>query len=237
MRARLGRLSGVLVLASALLALAAAPVHAEGRGLERPLILVHGWGPPSVIGFNRYVGFLTDDGIARRDIHVFRYSFLRDLATIEDELDAQYAAVAAKYPPGTMFDVIGHSTGDFVALYAAARSGFIARIKKYVGLSGIGHGWDCPACMRGWLGETERTLAPANNPFITTFYETYAAELGALDKCALFSPDDGLIRPYDSARTPDGVNVEVEGMRHLQSVKSRKFYELMKEKCYGGEIR
>lgn len=214
----------------------AARAAEAAKELPRPLFLVPGWGPPAIIGYRSFRGFLEDDGFPPERIHVLRYDYTKDLAHITRQLIAQFRVALAKYPADTRFDVIGHSTGDFVALYALIEAGLAQRIDHYVGLSGIGHGWDCPACKRGWLGKTERTLSPAYNDFITDFYRRNDAIIAPLRKCALFSPDDGLIAPYDSGRFEDGINVEVRGMRHLDSVKERRYYELMRSSCFEGSM-
>lgn len=226
---------------SALVALVCAVVILfAGRALAapapRPLFLVPGWGPPAIVGYRAFVGFLTDDGFPRERIHVLRYTYTQDLATITRQLVSQFREALARYPAGTRFDVIGHSTGDFVAIYALVQAGLADRVEHYVGLSGIGHGWDCPACTKGWLGKVERQLSPAYNDLINDFYSENAAVISGIKKCALFSPDDGLIAPYDSGRFDDGINIEIEGMRHLDSVKKHSAYATMRQECFGGSL-
>src|SRR5690349_4544250 len=80
-----------------LICLAAPKAAAEGAA-PRPLFLVHGWGPPAIVGFNEYVGFLKDDGFPASRIHVLKYSFTSSIAVITRQLTAQINAVLAKYP-------------------------------------------------------------------------------------------------------------------------------------------
>ena len=68
------------------------------------------------------------------------------------------------------------------------------------------------------------------------FYADYAEAMAHVRFCKLFSPDDGLIAPYDSGRVDGGVNVELPGMRHMDSVKKRAFYDVMRDACFDGAL-
>jgi hypothetical protein len=67
------------------------------------------------------------------------------------------------------------------------------------------------------------------------FHKRHAAEIQRLEKCSLFSPADGLLKPYDCGRFEDGINIDVPGMDHLHAAHERKYYRIMRRACYGEE--
>src|SRR4051812_14827062 len=91
-----------------LLLLFCLPLFARDLG-SRPLILVHGYGPEKWIQLTKVRQHLIDDGIASSQILLTTYdskaSSDETLKTVGDEVQKFLAG----FPPGTHFDVIGHS--------------------------------------------------------------------------------------------------------------------------------
>jgi pimeloyl-ACP methyl ester carboxylesterase len=207
-----------------------APLRAEQ---PVPVILVPGWGPPILEYWDDYVEFLTADGYRPQDIHVTAYSYLSDVETIRTQLEEQFKQIVGSYPSNTQFDVITHSMGQFVALYTIMEGGFAPVIRKLIGISGIAHGMDPEFCAFKICGEAMNdTLTPFMSDFLQSFYSTYQEPIAHLDKCSLYSPNDGLIRPYDSGKFEDGNNLAVPHMKHLRSIHHIRFYRAMRQTCY-----
>jgi pimeloyl-ACP methyl ester carboxylesterase len=206
-------------------------VFAESRV---PVILVPGWGPPAIENWDDYVSFLVQDGHLPQDIYVTSYSFLDDVGTIREQLDLQFRQILSWYPSSVSFDVITHSMGQFVGLYTIMEGNFNSRVRKFVGISGIAHGMDPEVCIFNICGHAmDRSLTPFLSNFLTAFFSTFRTHLDKLDKCSIYSPQDGVIEPYDSGKFADGTNASIEGMHHLKSIHEYPFYRAMTQTCYG----
>lgn len=206
---------------------------------RRPLLLVPGWGyrlTGLVVGqeaWARYIEWLVTDGYAREDIHVLSYHYRKGLDYINAELTTQFRAIVASYPAGTKFDVMGHSLGGFTSLAAIVDSGVAPRVQKYISLSGIPFGWDSWYCAAGVCGKADRQLTPFKNDFVTAFHSANAEAIAALEKCSVFSPDDEFVKPYDAGRFADGTNIEIAGIKHMDTIWTQQSYRAMRHGCYG----
>jgi pimeloyl-ACP methyl ester carboxylesterase len=205
----------------------------------RPILLVPGWGYnlyPFIFlktAWNPYLRWFQQEGFPAKDIHILRYHYEADLDTIGQEVTTQLQTILASYPPGTQFDIMGHSEGAFVALYAMMISGLSSHFKKYISLAGIPQGWDSNLCAKGLCGKADEDLIPWHSPLVMNFLTTYAAQIHALDKCSLYSPADQFVKPYDAAKFDDGTNIEVPDMRHMQWIWTLRGFETMRAGCYG----
>jgi pimeloyl-ACP methyl ester carboxylesterase len=215
------------------------PTSSQNPGENRrPIILVPGWGW-RITGlyvreesWERYIDWLVQDGYSRSDIYIVNYSYEKDLDTIKSEMIPQFQDILSQYSSDTQFDVMGHSLGAFTSLWTIMEGGFAARVKKFISLSGIPQGWDSWYCAAGVCGIADQELTPYQNPFVLNFLSHYATEVDQLEKCSLFSPQDGLVKPYDAGKWPDGINVDVPDMKHMATIWQQPFYEIMRENCY-----
>jgi hypothetical protein len=231
-------LHGAFVFASVLPAVAAfpatpSPPEAPLALGEAPIVLVPGWGPGWAESFETYASFLVADGVPRERIHIARYPFIAPVGALSDALDAELRAIFARYPTGTRFDFITHSLGQFAALHALVTRGLEDRVRLFVGLAGIAHGWSCDVCAIGVCGAANRELTPFQSAFVQNFHARYGARIRGMRTCSLFSPADELVRPYDAGALAGGTNVAVPDMGHMQAITKREFYEVMRRRCYG----
>jgi pimeloyl-ACP methyl ester carboxylesterase len=215
------------------------PSQLVGSGQnQRPIILVPGWGW-NLTGLHvgedswaRYIDWLVQDGYLRSDIYVVNYSYEKDLDTIKAQMIPKFQEILSQYSPDTQFDVMGHSLGAFTGLWTIMEGGFSPRIKKFISLSGVPQGWDSSYCAAGICGAADQEIVPYQNTFVMAFLTQYAAQIHQLEKCSLFSPQDGFVKPYDAGKWPDGINVDVPNMKHLATIWQQPFYGIMRANCY-----
>jgi hypothetical protein len=62
--------------------------------------------------------------------------------------------------------------------------------------------------------------------------EKHSNEIAELEKCSLFSPEDGILDPYDSGAFKDGINVSLPNISHLKFKSSPVVFEAMKKACF-----
>jgi pimeloyl-ACP methyl ester carboxylesterase len=209
----------------------------------RPILLVPGlWYEyaPKVYGmkvYDRYVKWLVEEGFPRERIHVLDYTSHHSLKRVSAQMSAQLRKIRAQYPPDTRFDVMGHSLGGFVALYSILTTGFSTQVKKFISLAGIPQGWDgFGACKIGLCGEMHKQLIPYRSTLIRLLFEKFHDEIARLDKCSIFSPQDGLVRPYDAGRFEDGIAVELPDTPHMDILFKRATFDALKRECYHGSF-
>lgn len=229
------------------LALALAAVAAAWTATHRqvtPIALVPGFGYDlAPLAFNRevfddYGKWLAESGVPREHVYVIDYPYRADLDTIRDVISRELEAILAKYPPGTRIDVVGHSMGALAGLYGVMEGGLAGRVRKFVSLAGITQGWNGDLCKRlGVCGKAQAQIVPFRSPFIRDFLSRHDREIARLEKCSLYSPDDGMVSPYDAGRLDGGTNVELKGATHLDMIWKKEVFETMREKCYGGRFR
>jgi pimeloyl-ACP methyl ester carboxylesterase len=207
-------------------------------GAARPIILVPGWGwnftkykltQPVFAG---YIQWLINDGVPAQDIYVVDYGYAKDLDTIKGQMIPAFQKIISSYPADTKFDVMGHSEGGFTGLYTIMEGNFSNRIQKFVSLSGIPQGWDNWYCKTGICGKAHLDLIPYHSTFVVAFLNQYADQIHGLQKCSIYSPDDGFVKPYDAGKFSDGTNVDVPGMHHMATIWDEQFYHVMRSHCY-----
>lgn len=226
------RITSILVLVLAF------PLFARDLG-SRPIVLVHGFGPDLYTQLFKYRRFLTQDGVKSSDILMVSYDSSAAPADIVSKVSEQLETFLAQYPAGQKFDVVGHSMGGFVGLYAPLNSRFADQVAKFTSLTGWAHGQAAVPFLCGFsfahgCGLTLPQMVPTDSPLITKFYTDNAARVARIQKCALYSPDDKMTaNPDDSGAFPDGVRAEVRNVRHLDFVNDEDLYHIMTNACYG----
>lgn len=208
-----------------------------------PILLVPGlWYKYSkpVLGqkvFDPITRWLIQSGFPAEDIHVLNYDSTATIDFINNQLESQIETILQQYPAGTRFDLWAHSLGGFVGLYAMVANGHADRFRKFVSLAGIPQGWNgYAACKIGLCGLAHPPLIPYHSDYVMWFLSTYATAIASYEKCSLYSPSDGLVRPYDAGKFDDGTNVELQGLTHMDMVFNKTSYDAVVQNCYGGNI-
>jgi hypothetical protein len=206
---------------------------AQARPSAEPIVLVPGYlwqvaGEPDKLRAQ-----LLESGFDERDIFLVGYPERETPDVIGAVVADALLQALAFYPAGTKARVVTWSLGHFVALYSILEHGLEDRVASVVGIAGAAHGTERDRlCSLGLCGRTLPLLMPAHNEFVRSVYAAKPGALASLSKCALFSPEDGVLEPYDSGAFPDGVNVEVRGVKHLQKFKDRSYVDAMLERCW-----
>jgi len=213
-----------------------------------PKIIFHGGGggaPKSLTNMSTAVTQLERLGFPKEHVLKVHYPDQKDILEITKVLEPQLRKFMAQYPSESQFDVMGHSLGHVVSFVSLARLHLLSRVRKLIGLAGV---------MFGQLGEKPGLcafplLAPhycgdifdlligtTEPPFILELMEQNAEEMRRVEKCSLFSPEDGMLNPYDSGAFKEGLNISIPNMHHLKFKSSPIVFEKMKEECFGGEF-
>jgi len=200
---------------------------------DRPVIFVPGWGPKVLTSQWVLRSFFEEDGYDWADLHEVRYPYRGRLSRISASLNRQFTAIFDEYSPETQFDMITHSFGHFVALYALLDNGLSDRIVNYVGLAGAAHGGDRENTFMARLfwGRTAPLLWPFNNPFIQSVMNEYSESISSLKLCSLYSYSDEVLANPDSGKFENGINIEIPDASHLSFIHSRAIYETMVWRC------
>ena len=225
-----------------------APAFGAEAPLIVPKILFHGGGggaPKSITDMSSATTQLETLGFSKEHILKVRYPDKKNISEITAALEPQLKKFMAQYPSETQFDVLGHSLGHVVSFVTLAKMGLLHKVRKLIGLAGV---------MFGQLGEKPglcsfEILAPyycgdifdllmgtIEPPFLLDLMEKNAEEMKRIEKCSLFSPEDGMLDPYDSGAFPDGINITIPNMHHLKFKNSPFVFEKMKEECFRGKF-
>lgn len=203
----------------------------------RPIVLVHGWGPEALINLSPFRKHLVSEGVPANSILEVTFDANDSLDTINAGITSQIQGFLAKFPLGTPYDVIGHSLGGFLGLYVPVQSIYTNPVYRYVALAGWTHGQNHlpSACNLGNLcGKTLPLIVPTDGMFLLSFFFQNYDTIQRMKKCSLWSPDDTLTAdPTNSGGFPDGVNVEVKGVQHLQFKDDLDVLHIMETACYG----
>jgi len=211
-----------------------------------PKILFHGGGggtPAHFKDMSTASKQLERLGFPKEHIYLVKYPDSKNISEMNLALQPQFEEILNRYSPQVKFDLIGHSLGHVVSLVSVAQLGLLHRIRKLIGLAGV---------MFGQLGEKPGLcafdfLAPyycgdifdlligsTKPPFILDLMDAHWQEMKNIEKCSLFSPDDGILDPYDSGAFEDGVNISIPKVHHLKFKSSEKVFLNMKEACFQG---
>lgn len=216
----------------------------SGFSKSNPKILFHGGGggaPKSVIDLTPLKTQFEEQGIASEEIYQVQYPHSQDIADIVEALRPQMNEIIARYSNDMKFDVIGHSLGHVVSLVSMAKLNLLSKVRKLIGLAGVmfGQFGQKPGLCRFSLlapyycGDIfDYLLGSTQPPFIMDLLERHEEEMSLVEKCSLYSPEDGILDPYDSGAFPDGVNVSLPKIHHLKFKSSPVVFEAMKKACF-----
>ncbi len=209
----------------------------EGQDVY-PKILVHGWGPNLLTNYSKFKRFFERDGFPTEHLHEFRYDYKGGKAEITESIALGFEEVFSRYPEGTRFDVIGHSLGTIGSLLTMMEKGISHKFRKYISIAGVDFGQNKqPAnCNFGNCTDIYDLFYPYMSPFVVEFMEKYTDELSVLEKCSLNSPRDRMLDPNDANEYPDGVNISVPEVGHINFIRRYAAFAAMKEYCYGGKV-
>lgn len=223
----------------------------SGSSTKNPKILFHGGGggaPRASIDLSPLQAQFQKNGIPKKDLYLVQYPHSEDLEDIIQALRPQIANIISRYSSETQFDLIGHSLGHVVSLVSMAQLDLLSKIKKLIGLAGVMFGqygkkpglcgfqilapYFCGDIFDLLLGTTEP-------PFLMTLLERHAEEINRIEKCSLYSPEDGVLDPYDSGAFLDGINVSLPDIHHIKFKSSPVVFEAMIKNCYqkGASLR
>jgi pimeloyl-ACP methyl ester carboxylesterase len=212
---------------------------ANAQNQKVHIVMVPGWGyqlgPLLKFNYTDYMQGFVDAGVPQDRIHILSYDWKGELEDARLEIEKQLLDILDKGGDDAVIDLMGHSLGAFVGPYAASKMSKSNRIRKFISISGIPYGWDNTACGAGLCGKTHKNLIPFKSEFVMKYHEDYKAFWDKLDKCALFSPADAFVKPYDAGRMEGGVNKEVADMGHLEAIGDKKNFAIMLEACYGNK--
>lgn len=213
-----------------------------------PKILFHGGGggaPAFTKDMKPAAKQLSKLGFPEEHIYQVKYPDSKNIADMVAALKPQLEDILSHYPPGTPFDTIGHSLGHVVSLVAVTRLDLLSRLRKLIGIAGVMFGqmgpkpWLCGYALLAphYCGDIFDILIGTRTPSIVMdILENKAVEMSRVQKCSLYSPEDGVLNPYDSGAFPDGINVSIPDMTHLEFKGSPQVFSTIKEACFDGEF-
>lgn len=205
------------------------------EGGIRPIIVVHGW--RSNGGEQIFARHLRDLEMPAERIHIVRYDDQKDWSGIADELEPQFAEIFARYPDDVQLDVIGH----FVSIYTVTTRNMAGRIRQLTGIAGVAHGLDRTTkvqLIRLFVSPGASLTALFHDPdrnsnvHLDQFYGTFKDALNSFQKCSVYSTDDGIVYPPNTAAFNDGRNMDVPDMKHAEAFIERRWVENMVRFCY-----
>lgn len=213
-----------------------------------PIILFHGGGggaPASVKDMSPAAKQLENLGFPKEHLYKVDYPDTKNIETMIFALAPQFRDIMARYPEGTSFDTIGHSLGHVVSLVSLAKLNLLPKIRKLIGIAGVmfgqlgGKPGLCASQVLAphYCGDIFDLLLGTTQPkLILDILETQSVEMARIEKCSLFSPDDGVLNPYDSGAFPDGTNISLPHIKHLKFKSSPEVFRKMKESCFHGKF-
>lgn len=211
-----------------------------------PIILFHGGGggaPTSIKDMESAAKQLENLGFPSEHIYKVKYPDSKNIADMLVALKPQFKEILSRYPEETRFDTIGHSLGHVVSLVSIARLNLLGRLRKLIGIAGVMFGqmggkpglcaYDFFAPI--YCGDIFDLLVNTTKPrLILDILEQNESEMKRIEKCSLFSPEDGILNPYDSGAFPDGTNISIPNIHHLKFKNSSKVFTKLKEACFNG---
>jgi len=213
-----------------------------------PKILFHGGGggaPAFAKDMEPAAKQLVRLGFPREHIYKVKYPDSKNIADMLVALKPQFEEILSHYPEGTPFDTIGHSLGHVVSLVSVARLNLLSRLRKLIGIAGVMFGqmgnkpWLCGYEFLApyYCGDIFDLLIGTHTPSVVMdILEKNAAEMSSVEKCSLFSPEDGVLNPYDSGAFSDGINISIPNVSHLKFKSSPQVFSAMKEACFNGQF-
>lgn len=211
--------------------------------LPVPKLLFHGGGggaPAWVVDMEPAKQQMIKVGFLKEHIFKITYPAGRDLSVMERQIAPQIESILESYPDETMIDLIGHSLGQPVALIMASRLGILPRVKRMIGLAGVLFGQrQLPfLCRNKWLapflcGDIFDALVGEGKPkLILNMLERHQKEIERIQFCSLYSPEDGMLDPFDAGAFSEGLNISIPQVNHLRFKSDPRVFQAMFEKCY-----
>lgn len=182
----------------------------------------------------RYEGWFEEEIYGAGHVYRIEYPYTAGPEELSKFIAEKMQSVLATYPEGTRYDVVGHSFGGFAGLYAPLVSGLGDRLNRYISVAGVQNGMDSKLCERINCGASHKFIVPYQSQFIQDFHQAYDATIKKIKMCALYSPADRFVKPYDAPKVPPGygINVEVPRMGHLRAVSKRRSFDALVNSCY-----
>lgn len=220
-------------------------VFTQGSVKEHaPILFFHGGGggaPQSLTDLSLLRNRFEKEGFEKEHLYRVHYPSSKNLRDINDALKPQVLEILSRYPPHQKVDLVGHSMGHVVSLLSFNDLNLLQRIRKLVGLAGVmfGQYGDKPGLCRFKLlspyfcGDLFDWLLGTSEPLIVmNLLDQHPQEIESIQKCSIFSADDGVLDPYDSGAFPDGKNIEIPGVHHYQFKTSKKVFQTLIEECF-----
>lgn len=209
-----------------------------------PILFFHGGGggaPQSLTDLSLLRKRFEKQGFEKEQLYQVHYPSSKNLREINEALKPQILEILSRYPAGQKVDLVGHSLGHVVSLLSFSNLNLLQRIGKLVGLAGVmfGQYGDKPGLCRFKLfspyfcGDLFDWLLGTLEPVIVmNILDQHPQEIESIQKCSIFSADDGVLDPYDSGAFPDGVNIEIPHIHHYQFKNSKKVFQTLIEGCF-----
>jgi pimeloyl-ACP methyl ester carboxylesterase len=181
---------------------------------------------------------LVQAGFPPENIHKADYPLGSNLATTVGVLSQAIRSIMDRYPSTTKFDIIGHSMGHAAGLHAIMAGQTGQRVRKFIGIAGVAFGQAAKPmpCFLLPCGDMFDFLIPFKSQNVMQFMMTHQAAIDQLDKCSIFSPQDGSLNPFDAGAFPDGRNISLPQVGHLRAISSPAVMNALITECYGGTL-
>lgn len=238
-------------------------VPAETENPIHPKLLFHGGGGmsmPSMIDMTPAATVLKKLGVPAEHIHLIKYPHTKNIKDINAAVDTQLKKIFEKYPANTRFDSIGHSLGLLASFVSLSELGHLPKIRSIIGVTGVLMRQDVKAlpmgCTKGSATDLcgdifDKVLGESNSPYILDLLSKNATEIKRINKCSIWTSQDGILSPPNAGVFPDGKSVEMPkswcvtapGLMgklnpcHLKAKSSTAVYEAMKAQCFGGDFK
>jgi len=223
-----------------------------------PKILFHGGGgysalTPGLKDMSSASQQIAKLGFPSKDIFLVTYPDTKNISDIKAALDPQLKKIFAKYDANTRFDAIGHSLGLLAGFVSLSELGHLPKIRSIIGVNGVLMRQEKSAMPAGCSPNNTRDLCgdifdkvvgSSNSPYIVGLIQQNQTELTRINKCAIWSSNDGILKPANSGVFPDGKSVEMTGNWcknaslfnpcHLQAKSSPEVFAKMKSDCFNG---
>lgn len=228
-----------------------------------PKLLFHGGGgmsTSSMIDMTPAAAVLKKLGVPAEHIHLIKYPHTKNIKDINAAVDAQLKTIFAKYPANTRFDSIGHSLGLLASFISLSELGHLPKIRSIIGVTGVLMRQDVKAlpmgCTKGSTTDLcgdifDKVVGTSNSPYILDLLSKNATELKRINKCSIWTSQDGILSPPNAGVFPDGKSVEMPkswcastagifgnlNPCHLTAKSATPVYEAMKTQCFGGDFK
>ncbi|MCB0416675.1 MAG: hypothetical protein H6617_03770 [Bdellovibrionaceae bacterium] len=207
------------------------PAHADTKSL---VFFVPGGASPAITSMHRLMRQFEGAGWPAENLSQFFYPYKSSLKkscrVLRKKMDEKIASV----PKDVSVIIVGHSLGQFIAMYCLADAPWQHQIKKFIGLAGVANGQDKKALGCGFkrCGEWVDFLTPYRNAELVAWLEKVSPVVQAWAPCSLYSPIDRFVSsPFDSGALPYGDNYTVSDFSHLDFISRADAYQTLSDAC------